>query len=149
DGAVWGIVDTHEHMFTDFGFGGGGIFHGAPFHRLGVEKALPSCEQFHGGGGRRDIVGYAFNGLRQAPTGDLFAILVNGKTPAFDHNTDGWPTFTDWPNAWKRATHQTLYYKWLERAYRGGLRLMVQHATTNSILCEMVVGLGAQQVRYS
>jgi microsomal dipeptidase-like Zn-dependent dipeptidase len=149
DGAVWGIVDTHEHMFSNFGFGGGGIFHGAPFHREGVEKALPDCSQFHGGDGRRDIVGYAFSGLGQTSTDDLFAILVTGKTPMPYHHTDGWPTFTDWPNEWRLATHQGMYYRWLERAWRGGLRLMVQHATTNSVLCELVTGIGAQQVRYS
>jgi microsomal dipeptidase-like Zn-dependent dipeptidase len=149
DGAVYGIVDTHTHMFSNFGFGGGGIFHGSPFHRLGVEKALPSCEPFHAQDGRRDIVGYAFAGLGSTSTADLFAILVNGKTPGFDHHTDGYPTFSDWPNAWKRATHQTEYYVWLERAYKAGLRLMVQHATTNSVLCGLVTGIGAQKVRYA
>lgn len=149
DGDVFGIVETHTHMFSNFGFGGGGIFHGSPFHRLGVEKALPSCEQFHGGDGRRDIVGYAFSGLGQTSTSALLGIFVSGKTPGFDHHTEGYPQFTDWPNAWKRATHQTEYYRWLERAYRGGLRLMVQHATTNSVLCELVTGIGAQQVRYA
>ncbi len=59
------------------------------------------------------------------------------------------PEFTDWPNTWKRATHQTEYYRWLERAYLAGMRLMVQHATTNSVLCELVTGIGAQRVRYS
>jgi microsomal dipeptidase-like Zn-dependent dipeptidase len=149
DGDVWGVVDTHSHMFSNFGFGGGGIFHGSPFHRLGVEHALPSCERFHGSGGRRDIVGYAFSGLGQTSTDALLAIFISGKTPAFDHHTEGYPDFTDWPNAWKRATHQTQYYRWIERAYRGGLRLIVQHATTNSVLCGLVTGVGAQQVRYS
>jgi microsomal dipeptidase-like Zn-dependent dipeptidase len=149
DGDVFGIVDTHTHMFSNFGFGGGGIFHGSPFHRLGVEHALASCENYHGKDGRRDIVGYAFAGLGQMSTDSLLAILITGKTPAFDHHTEGYPQFTDWPNAWKRATHQTEYYRWLERAYRGGLRLMVQHATTNSVLCELVTGIQSQIVRYA
>ena len=148
-GDVYGIADTHEHMFANFGFGGGGIFHGAPFHRLGVEQALSSCGRFHGQEGRHDIVGYAFSGLTSLSTDALLAVFVTGLTPAFDHHPEGYPDFTDWPNAWKRATHQTQYYLWLERAYRSGLRLFVQHATTNSILCELVVGIGAQQVRYS
>ena len=70
-------------------------------------------------------------------------------TPAFDHHPEGYPEFTDWPNTWKRATHQTQYYRWLERAHRSGLRLLVQHATTNQVLCELVTGVGAAQVRYS
>jgi microsomal dipeptidase-like Zn-dependent dipeptidase len=149
DGDLYGVVDTHTHLFTDFGFGGGGIFHGAPFHRLGVEKALPSCEPFHGPEGRRDVVGYLFNGLGNWETNTVIDILATGETPAFDHHPDGYPTFTDWPNAWKRATHQTQYYRWLERAWRGGLRLIVQHATGNSVLCELVTGSGVQAVRYS
>jgi microsomal dipeptidase-like Zn-dependent dipeptidase len=149
DGDVYGIVETHSHMMTNFGFGGGGIFHGAPFHRLGVEHALPSCERFHGEDGRRDLVGFAFSGLGDVDPTSLISVFIAAMTPGFDHHTDGWPTFTDWPNSWKSSTHQTQYYKWVERAYRGGLRLLVQHATTNEVLCNLIVGLGAQSVRYS
>ncbi len=149
DGDVYGIVETHAHLMTNFGFGGGGIFHGAPFHRLGVEHALPSCERFHGEDGRKDLVGFAFSGLGDVETTLLLATFVAGMTPDFNHHTDGYPTFSDWPNSWQSSTHQTQYYRWLERAYRGGLRLMVQHATTNSVLCELITGLGAQSVRYS
>ena len=149
DGDVYGIVDTHSHLFTNYGFGGGSIFHGSPFHRLGVEKALPSCAPFHGEEGRLDLVGYAFSGLADLDTGVLLDLFVQGMTPEPDHIPDGYPEFTDWPNTWKRATHQTQYYRWLERAYRGGLRLIVQHATTNSVLCELIVGLDVQSVRYA
>jgi microsomal dipeptidase-like Zn-dependent dipeptidase len=149
DGDVFGFVDTHTHLFSNFGFGGGGIFHGSPFHRLGVEHALPSCATFHGDEGRSDLVGYAFAGLGELDTDTLLDIFVKRQTPTFDHHPEGYPEFTDWPNAWKRATHQTQYYRWIERAYRSGLRLMVQHATTNSVLCELIVGLVAQSVRYS
>ena len=37
----------------------------------------------------------------------------------------------------------------LERAYLGGLRLVVQHATSNRVICEMVVGEDIQPVRYA
>ena len=40
DGSLYGIVETHAHLLTNLGFGGSGIFHGAPFHPLGVEHAL-------------------------------------------------------------------------------------------------------------
>ena len=150
DGDVYGVVDAHAHMFTNFGFGGGGIFHGSPFHRLGVEHALGSCAPFHGPEGRRDLVGYAFSGLGpEIDTNALLGLFLSGMTPAFDHHPEGYPAFTDWPNSWKRSTHQTMYYRWLERAHRAGLRLLVQHATTNHILCELITGLGAQQVRYA
>ena len=149
DGSVFGISEIHAHLFTNFGFGGGGIFHGSPFHRLGVEHALPSCEPFHGVDGRRDLVGYAFSGLGEFDTDSLVNVFVTAMTPEPDHVTDGYPEFTDWPNSWASSTHQTQYYRWLERAHRAGLRLLVQHATTNSVLCELMTGLRAQRVRYS
>jgi len=47
----------------------------------------------------------------------------------------GASSFTAWPQ-WSTTTHQQVYYKWLERAWRGGLRLMVQMAVTNTALCK-------------
>ena len=47
----------------------------------------------------------------------------------------GAPAFSDWPQ-WTSTTHQQVYYRWLERAWRGGLRLMVQLAVTNGALCK-------------
>jgi hypothetical protein len=149
DGDVYGFVDTHSHLFTNFGFGGGGMFHGSPFHRLGVEHALSSCEPFHAADGRRDLIGYAFSGLGDLDSTALITTFVTGRTPTPNHNTAGYPDFTDWPNAWNSATHQMQYYRWLERAYLGGLRLLVQHATTNQVLCDTIVGIGAQRTRYS
>ncbi len=150
DGAVYGIVDSHSHLLTNFAFGGGGIFHGAPFHRLGVEHALGSCEPYHGFEGRNDLLGFGFDkGLAgDLDAGAVLPALLFGKLSEFYHHTDGYPEFTDWPNAPYSATHQTQYYRWLERAYLAGLRLVVQHATSNSVLCDLVVGQGIQQVRY-
>lgn len=149
DGDVYGFVETHAHLFTNFGFGGGGMFHGAPFHRLGVEHALPSCESFHGEEGRKDLIGYVFSGLGDLNADALLDVLTTGMTPEFNHHTDGYPTFTDWPRSWAHATHQMQYYRWIERAYMGGLRLLVQHATTNQVLCEFMEGIDAQGTRYS
>ncbi len=149
DGDVFGVVDAHVHMFSNFGFGGAGMYHGSPYHRLGVEHALMSCEQFHGEDGRRDLIGFAFSGFSDLDPSVLLPVFVNARTPEFNHHTDGYPTFTDWPNAWGSATHQVEYYRWLERAYRAGLRLMVQHATTNQVLCDLMTGIRAQPARYS
>jgi microsomal dipeptidase-like Zn-dependent dipeptidase len=149
DGSLFGIVDTHSHIMTNFGFGGGGIFHGAAFHRLGVEHALPDCTQFHGIEGRRDLMGYGYDRGGSASSDDLINTVTSGRTPEFNHYTDGYPTFTDWPAAPFSSTHQTQYYRWLQRAYLAGLRLVVQHATSNQVICELNVGLRAQDVRYS
>jgi microsomal dipeptidase-like Zn-dependent dipeptidase len=149
DGAVFGIVDTHSHMLTNFAFGGGGVFHGAPFHRLGVEHALPDCSPFHGIDGRSDLMGFAFNqGTDTLDVAAFLPALLFGDLGAFNHHTAGYPEFTDWPAAPFSSTHQTQYYRWLERAYLGGLRLVVQHATSNSAMCDLITGQGIQPVRY-
>jgi len=145
DGDLFGFVETHSHLLTNFAFGGGGVFHGAPFHRLGVEHALPNCELSHGEDGRRDILGAGDNGNTDIQ--EILPALVSGILPEKSHNTDGYPTFSDWPDAPRSATHQVQYYKWLERAWLSGLRLLVQHATTSEVQCELVTGIGSQPQR--
>lgn len=149
DGDLYGYAELHSHMMTNFGFGGGGIFHGAPFHRLGVEHALPDCSPFHGSEGRKDAVGYFYDNPTSLDLDKLLPIATTGEVPEFNHFTAGYPDFTEWPNSWKLSTHQTMYYKWLERAYLGGMRLMVQLATGNSVLCDLMTGIGSQSARYS
>lgn len=150
DGDVYGIAEIHSHMMANFAFGGGSIYHGAPFHRLGVEHALPDCSTWHGDEGRRDLAGFFYdNNGGGLDVDSLLPIAATGELPDFNHFTDGWPTFTDWPSSWDKSTHQTMYYRWIQRAYLAGLRLVVQHATGNNILCELITGLGAQDVRYS
>ncbi len=149
DGSVFGIADTHSHIMSNFGFGGGGIFHGAAFHRLGVEHALSDCARFHGEEGRRDLMGYGYEAGADVSEEMLLATFIGGRTPDFNHFTAGYPDFTDWPAAPFSSTHQTQYYRWIERAYMAGLRLIVQHATTNSVMCELIAGNGVQRVRYS
>ncbi|MCB9742313.1 MAG: membrane dipeptidase [Alphaproteobacteria bacterium] len=149
DGDLYGVVDTHSHILSNFGFGGW-LYHGAPFHRLGVEHALPDCERVHGVAGRQDFFGYAFDSVGN--DSDAFTRfipdLAAGELSEDNHATDGYPTFSAWPDARDRATHQTQYYRWLERAWMAGLRLVVQHATTNSVICNLTVGEGYQPARY-
>ncbi|HWB78463.1 MAG TPA: hypothetical protein VG755_26035 [Nannocystaceae bacterium] len=151
DGTLYGIVDTHSHIMSNWGFGGGGIFHGHAFHRLGIEHALPDCSIYHGEMGRKDFFGYSFDnaGADGADLTSLVPDLLAGELAVDNHITDGYPEFTEWPNGPTRSTHQMQYYRWIERAYLAGLRLVVQHATTNSIICHMTAGQGIQQVRYS
>ncbi len=148
DGSVFGFVETHSHLFTNFAFGGGGVYHGSPFHRLGVEHALADCDLVHGEEGRRDILGFAFGSSGEFKFDELLPVLVSGELPEKNHDTQGYPDFTSWPDAHRSATHQVQYYKWIERAWLSGLRLLVQHATTNQVLCQFAVGIGAQTSRY-
>ena len=150
DGTLYGIADAHSHLLSNFGFGGGGVFHGGAFHRLGVQHALPDCAPFHGEAGRRDFFGYAFDasGNNSADLSSMIDDLIVGELAEDNHLTAGYPEFPDWPDAVHRATHQAQYHRWLERAWMAGLRLVVQHATTNSVICNFNVGDGVQPSRY-
>src|SRR5690606_34971993 len=112
--------------------------------------ALNDCSIFHGQDGRRDIVGYFYDhGSGLGDISSLIPIITKGEVPEFNHDTAGYPDFTGWPSSWSSSTHQTMYYRWLERAYLAGMRLVVNLATGNSVLCDLVRGTGAQEVRYS
>lgn len=148
NGDVFGFGDAHTHLLTNLGFGGGGVFHGAPFHRLGVEYALGDCDATHGPGGERDVVSYFYGGTQELDPMLLPRVLETGSVGKFNHATDGYPTFSAWPDPRKIPTHQAQYYRWLERAYMAGLRIVFQHATGNSALCELMVGFGSQEAPY-
>ena len=150
DGDLYGIVDTHSHVHSNYAFGGGGLFHGGAYHRLGVEHALPDCSISHGEMGRKDFFGYIFDqtGNAQPDLASLLPDLVAKQLAVDNHATAGYPDFTEWPSGPKRSTHQTQYYLWLQRAYLAGLRLEVLHATTNAIICDFMIGEGIQESRY-
>ena len=46
---------------------------------------------------------------------------------------------------WSSLTHQQMYYTWVERAWRGGQRIMVADVVNNNVLCS----LPTQVNRYS
>ncbi len=145
DGTLFGFADTHSHILSSTGFGGGGIFHGQAFHRLGVEHAMGSCEPFHGPDGRADFVGSSL--IDDLNETDLINLLTEGLLPEPAHDTEGWPNYPGWPT-YHSQTHQTQYYRWLERAWMGGLRLMVQHAVSNEVFCQLMANPGYQPVRW-
>lgn len=126
DQPIVGFADVHTHMgmssemsYNDsVGPSAGGVLYGQVFHRLGVAHALGDCADFHGPNGIRD----GNNILEMNPLGT--------------HNTAGWPTFPDWP-ARNFLTHQVMYYKWVERAWMAGLRVMVNHGTNIAALCRV------------
>ncbi|GLT16445.1 hypothetical protein GCM10007938_02210 [Vibrio zhanjiangensis] len=116
---IRGYVDPHTHI-TSYEFMGGKMMHGKPFHPWGVEVALKDSEESHGPNGSLDIIGnlLAFNDI------------------AYRYDTRGWPDFPFWPNH-KEMSHMGYYYKWIERAYLSGLRLMVSHLVENEVLCHV------------
>ena len=119
-GEVSGFLDAHVHLM--FFEAIGGRFHcGRPWHPYGVAYALPDCAEIEG---PRGAVAPAQN-------------YVNFGSLVASHDTRGWPTFRDWP-APTMLSKESVYYRWLERAWRGGLRLMVALNTDNKLLCDVM-----------
>ncbi|MCR2747936.1 hypothetical protein [Limnobacter parvus] len=119
DGKVVGWVDTHIHIGGSEALGGK-VAHGRPFHPFGITKALNSCAADHG---------------PQGTLGVLDNLLATGS-PVNQHDTDGWPTFSYWPNPRSQTHHQT-YYMWMKRAWMGGQRIMVNHFVANEVICQV------------
>jgi len=103
DGDLFGVVDAHSHLFAHLRFGSG--VHGAPFHRLGVARALESCEEAHGEEGRLDVWGYFADRGEEVELAALTPTLVSGRAPGFNYSTDGYPSSTHWPSAPYSATY--------------------------------------------
>jgi hypothetical protein len=117
-GDVRGLVDAHIHMMA-FEFLGGSAHCGKPWDRYGIAHALVDCPDHYPANGRGAV-------LENALGGD----------PAGSHDPVGWPTFKDWP-AYNSLTHENTYWKWLERAWRGGLRVYVNLFVDNGKLCDV------------
>lgn len=128
DKPVIGFADVHTHMAMaselsdgsgNVGGSAGELLYGQMFNRFGVTEALGNCEALHG------------------PDGTLSPEnIVLDTNPTETHDTAGWPSFIDWP-ARDSLLHQQMYYKWVERAWKAGLRLMVVHGTNIEPLCEV------------
>ncbi len=116
DGRVLGMADVHVHTSSSTFLGG--ALTGKVFDKFGVLKAQADCSVQHGPMGATDLIGAAF-------VGD-----TNG------HATDGWPSFSEWPTR-DSLSHRAIYWKWIERAWKGGLRIMVNDVVENATLCEL------------
>ncbi|HUR42354.1 MAG TPA: peptidase M19 [Verrucomicrobiae bacterium] len=150
-GELIGYADIHAHMAMgsdmsdgsgDRGPSAGGVMYGHAVDRFGVVEALKDCVDMHGEGGSR--------------TSEL---VLDGEPDP--HDTVGWPTFVDWP-AKDSQLHQQMYYKFVERSWKAGQRLMVLHGTSIEALCDVGkkasgdktsdctdMGVGMKQVAYA
>lgn len=115
---VKGFLDAHTHVGA-FRFLGGRFHCGRPWSPYGVTVALQDCVDHQGNGAG-------------AAAENLFAT----GAPVGTHDPVGWPTFEDWPR-WDSLTHEGTYWRWIERAWRGGLRIMVNDLVENRALCEI------------
>lgn len=138
-----GYADLHVHMFSHLAFGGG-VMAGAPYDPIGgVGKALgpdygtdldllsvantpipAKCPPLVPHCGRNVLHG------NHLPVDDTMGLGTDDATSSYF----GAPVFNGWP-AWHSTTHQQVYYKWLERAWRGGLRLITMLALNNEFAC--------------
>ena len=114
---VRGWVDPHVHGQTHE-FLGGRVICSPPFHKYGVAAALVDCPDHQVADGR----------------GAALEDVLADRAPGTGHDPVGWPTFSYWPNP-HSLTHQQVYYKWLERSWRAGLRIHTSLLTENHILC--------------
>ena len=56
------------------------------------------------------------------------------------HRPTGYPDFDGWPR-WSTLVHQQMYIEWIQRAWQGGLRLLVAHAVNNEQLAANTHGV--------
>jgi hypothetical protein len=117
-GEVKGMIDLHLHAMA-FEFLGGKAHCGRPWSPYGAPYALVDCPDHQVAGGCGAVLENALYG-----------------NPVRCHDPVGWPTFRDWPHH-DSLTHEQTYYKWIERAYMGGLRVMVNLFVENRQLCEL------------
>ena len=116
--AVYGWVDDHAHI-TAYEFIGGRVNYGSNFHPFGVDHAMGNCAVNHG------------------PEGTLGILEMVASNDAFGpHETVGWPSYNEWPRNDSLMHHQT-YYRWIERAFLSGQKILVNHITHNEILCQV------------
>lgn len=115
-GEVRGFVDAHNHIMANEAFGGR-LICGRPFAETGIADALKDCPEHY-------------------PDGSLAIFDYITKGGDGRHDPVGWPTFEDWP-AYDSMTHQQNYYAWIERAWRGGQRILVNDLVTNGVICSV------------
>ena len=114
-----GIVEGHMHWMT-YEYIGGRFHCGRPWHPWGIEYALPDCAEIEGPQG----------------TAAPLQNTLNFGNPAQAHDTRGYPQMTEWSAS--NLTYEGTYWRWVERAYLSGLRLMVMGVNENRVLCQLM-----------
>jgi microsomal dipeptidase-like Zn-dependent dipeptidase len=115
---VRGFLDDHIHLGA-FQFLGGRFHCGRPWSPYGVTVALRDCPDHFPNG-----------------AGAVVENFISTGSPVGTHSTEGWPSFAGWPRD-ESQSHEGTYWKWIERAWRSGLRLMVTDLVENRALCEL------------
>ena len=116
---VFGMADIHNHMLAKEGFGGN-FFKGNVIDFSASDRDINVC----------DWVGREDKGFMSFLKNPIRSLLGNSLIRKIGFLRDCYN-----PQAFNK---QQVHYKWLRRAYRGGLRLMVLQTVHNSVLCNLV-----------
>ncbi len=129
DGPLWGYVDMHTHPLSNVGFGNQ-FFFGAPDGDPAT--ALGSCNCVH------NFVAPPFDGncSQQNLIRNLLMDQLDGHTKGA-----GYPDFNLWPKQ-STTTHQQMWYEWVDRARRSGLRTIVALAQNSQTLADGLETVG-------
>jgi hypothetical protein len=115
-GQVRGLMDGHMH-WVNFEYLGGNFHCGRPWSPYGIPSALPDCSSIEGPAGAT------------APMQNF----LNFGNPVAPHDTRGWPQLTSWSHS--NLTYEGNYYRWVQRVWMAGERLMVMPVNENRALC--------------
>jgi microsomal dipeptidase-like Zn-dependent dipeptidase len=137
---VWGFADLHTHPMAALAFGRK-LFWGEP--EGPAESALSPCTPAHGiNGTGLPLTRGAGNILMSFFEGTGYRAGIQGFLPP-GHRVGGYPQFDGWPK-FTTLIHQQMYIEWLQRAYEGGLRLLVAHVVNNQLLAHEFSGHNSQ-----
>jgi hypothetical protein len=117
-GQVRGLMDGHMH-WVNFEYLGGNFHCGRPWSPYGIPYALPDCSSIEGPAGAT------------APMQNF----LNYGNPVSPHDTRGWPQLTAWGHS--NLTYEGNYYRWVQRVWMAGERLMVMPVNENRALCQL------------
>jgi hypothetical protein len=117
-GEVSGLLDGHMH-WMNFEYLGGNFHCGRPWSPYGIPDALPDCSSIEGPAGAA------------APMQNF----LNYGNPVAPHDTSGWPKLTAWART--NLTYDGVYWRWVQRDWMAGERLMVMPVNENRVLCQL------------
>jgi microsomal dipeptidase-like Zn-dependent dipeptidase len=121
---VPGFADLHNHLFSEYGFGGAWI-HGTV--EGPIEKAMASCDFDD----HAETVIPFISGLIGHIRGST------GDTGSHDDKHTGYPSFLGWPR-WDTIAHQQNWEGYLKSAHENGMNLMIASAMSFEPLCRLM-----------
>ncbi|MDM5179506.1 membrane dipeptidase [Massilia sp. DJPM01] len=153
---VWGVADLHAHLmnekaFTAYGAGGripearalwGSAF--GPISSLGNCNDTHTTNDLHFNPHQDELLGTTYTLCRDVCLNLLEGAGVpnlpgdqlsqDGVFGGYHNNSEsGYPTFKNWP-MWYSSIHQQMHWTWVERAYQGGVRLMVATVGNSEVI---------------